>query len=116
MQVDLTELSVFNHITDTFWTLLYERPDLYVYVSKEMVSWLGFEGESADQKKHVLRTLIARSIHYNYLCFEELQKVTQQILQIPTEAYVKPPNYKHLLMRSLDQLKLMSNHLTTNTC
>ena len=34
--------------------------------------------------------------------FEELQKVTHQILQIPTEAYVKPPNYKHLLMRPLD--------------
>ena len=34
--------------------------------------------------------------------FEELQKVTQQVLQIPTEAYVKPPNYKHLLMRPLD--------------
>ena len=35
-----TELSVFKHITDKFWTALYERPDLYVYVTEEMVSWL----------------------------------------------------------------------------
>ena len=41
-----TGLSVFKLITDTFWTLLYERLDLYVYVTEEMVTWLGFEGES----------------------------------------------------------------------
>ena len=35
------ELSVFKLITDTFWTALYRRPDLYVYVTEEMVSWLG---------------------------------------------------------------------------
>ena len=35
-----TGLSVFKHITDKFWTLLYERPDLYVYVTQAMVSWL----------------------------------------------------------------------------
>ena len=28
--------------------------------------------------------------------------VTHQVLQIPNEAYVKPANYKHLLMRPLD--------------
>ena len=92
--MQVTELSVFKGITDTFWTLLYERPDLYVYVSEEMVIWLGFEGEGANQKKHILRTLIARSIHYNCLYFEELQKATHRVLQEPTD--------KHLLMRPLD--------------
>ena len=33
-----TGLSVFKLITDTFWTVLYRRP---VYVTEEMVSWLG---------------------------------------------------------------------------
>ena len=28
-------LSVFKHITDKFWTLLYERPDLYVREGRE---------------------------------------------------------------------------------
>ena len=97
-----TGLNVFKHITETFWTLMYERPDLYVYVKDDMVSWLGFEGDSKHKKHNMLRTLNARSIHYNYLYFEELQKVTHQVLQIPTEDYVKPPNYKHLLMRPLD--------------
>ena len=36
-----TGLTVFKLITDTFWTALYRRPDLYVYVTEEMVSWLG---------------------------------------------------------------------------
>ena len=36
--MQVTELSVFKRITDTFWTLLYERPGLYVYVSEEMVN------------------------------------------------------------------------------
>ena len=96
------ELSVFKLITDTFWTALYERPDLYVYVTEEMVSWLGFEGESHTQKLHILRTLNARSIAYTYLNIDELKKAADQVLQIPDEAYVKPPNYKHLLMRPLE--------------
>ena len=54
-----TGLIVFKHITETFWTLMYER-------------------------------------HISYI------KVIHQVLQKPTEDYVKPPNYKHLLMRPLD--------------
>ena len=34
------ELSVFKCITDIFWTALYERPDLDVYVTDDVVSWL----------------------------------------------------------------------------
>ena len=45
-----TELSVFKLITDTFRTALYERPDLYVYVTEEMVRWQGFEGERKYQR------------------------------------------------------------------
>ena len=45
-----TELSVFKLITDTFWTALCKRPDLYVYITEEMLSWLGFEGERRTQK------------------------------------------------------------------
>ena len=97
-----TGLSVFKLITDTFWTALYERPDLYVYVTEEMVSWLGFEGESKHQKKDMLRTLNARSIPYKYLDIDDLRKVADQVLEIPSEAYVKPPNYKHLLKRPLE--------------
>ena len=97
-----TELSVFKLITDTFWTALYERPDLYVYITEEMVSWLGFEGESRNQKKDMLRTLNSRSIAYKYLSIDDLKNATDQVLEIPNEAYVKPPNYKHLLMRPLE--------------
>ena len=97
-----TGLTVFKLITDTFWTALYERPDLYVYITEEMVSWLGFEGESRNQKKDMLRTLNARSIAYTYLNIDDLKNATDQVLQIPDEAYVKPPNYKHLLMRPLE--------------
>ena len=100
--MQVTGLSVFKLITDTFWTALYERPDLYVYVTEEMVSWLGFEGESHTQKLHMLRTLNARSIHYKYLDIDEFRKVTDQVLQIPDEAYNRPPNYKHLLIRPLE--------------
>ena len=97
-----TGLTVFKLITDTFWTALYERPDLYVYITEEMVSWLGFEGESRNQKKDMLRTLNARSIAYTYLNIDDLKNATDQVLQIPDEAYVKPPNYKHLLMRPME--------------
>ena len=75
-----TGLSVFKHITETFCTLMYERPDLYVYVKDDMVSWLGFEGDRKHQKHNMLQTLNACFIHYNYLYFEELQKVTHQVL------------------------------------
>ena len=47
-----TGLSVFQHINDTFWSLMYERPDLYVYVTDDMMSWLGFGGDSKRQKNH----------------------------------------------------------------
>ena len=100
--MQVTGLSVFKLITDTFWTALYERPDLYVYVTEEMVSWLGFEGESHTQKLHMLRTLNARSIPYTYLDTDELRKAADQVLEIPNEAYARPPNYKHLLMRPLE--------------
>ena len=83
-----TVLSLFKLITDTFWTALYERPDLYVYVTEEMVSWLGFEGESHTQKLHMLRTLNARSIAYKYLSIDDLKNVIDQVLEIPNEAYV----------------------------
>ena len=97
-----TELSVFKHITDKFWTLLYERPDLYVYVTEEMVSWLGFEGDIKHQKSNMLRTLNAQTIAYKYLNTDDLKKAVDQVLQIPAEAYVKSSNYRHLLMRPLD--------------
>ena len=97
-----TGLTVLKNINDTFWTALFERPDLYVYVTEEMVSWLGFEGESRNQKKDMLRTLNARSIAYKYLSIDDLKNATDQVLEIPNEAYVKPPNYKHLLMRPLE--------------
>ena len=100
--MQVTGLSVFKLITDTFWTALYERPDLYVYVTEAMVSWLGFEGESHTQKLHMLRTLNARSIPYTYLDTDELRKAADQVLEIPNEAYDRPPNYKHLLMRPLE--------------
>ena len=97
-----TELSVFKHITDKFWTLLYETPDLYVYVTEEMVSWLGFEGDIKHQKSNMLRTLNAQTIAYKYLNTDDLKKAVDQVLQIPAEAYVKSSNYRHLLMRPLD--------------
>ena len=96
------ELSVFKLITDTFWTALYKRPDLYVYITEEMVSWLGFEGESRTQKLHMMEALNARTIAYKYLNTEELKKAADQVLEIPTEVYDRPQNYKHLLMRPLD--------------
>ena len=94
-----TGLSVFQHITDIFWTALYKRPDLYVYVTEEMLSWLGFECESGNQKKHMIEALNARSITYTYLNTDDLSKAVDQVLQIPTD---RPSNYKHLLMRPLD--------------
>ena len=97
-----TGLTVLKNINDTFWTALFERPDLYVYVTEEMLSWLGFEGESGNQKKHMLRTLNARSIPYKYLDIDELKKAADQVLEIPTEVCDRPPNYKHLLMRPLE--------------
>ena len=97
-----TGLTVLKNINDTFWTALFERPDLYVYVTEEMLSWLGFEGESGNQKKHMLRTLNARSIPYKYLDIDELKKAADQVLEIPTEVCDRPPNYKHLLMRTLE--------------
>ena len=96
------ELSVFKLITDTFWTALYKRPDLYVYITEEMVSWLGFEGESRTQKLHMIEALNARTIAYKYLNTEELKKAADQVLEIPTQVYDRPQNYKHLLMRPLD--------------
>ena len=97
-----TGLSVFQHITDIFWTALYKRPDLYVYVTEEMLSWLGFEGESGNQKTHMIEALNARLIAYTYLITDDLSKAVDQVLQIPTEAYDRPSNYKHLLMRPLN--------------
>ena len=97
-----TELSVFKRITDTFWTALYKRPDLYVYITEEILSWLGFEGESRTQKLHMMQTLNARSIHYIYLSIDDLRKTADQVLEIPSEAYVKPQQYRHLSMRPLD--------------
>ena len=96
------ELSVFKLITDTFWTALYKRPDLYVYITEEMVRWLGFEGESRTQMLHMIEALNARTIAYKYLNTEEFKKAADQVLEIPTEVYDRPQNYKHLLMRPLD--------------
>ena len=76
-----TGLTVLKYINDTFWTALFERPDLYVYVTEEMVSWLGFEGESGNQKKHMTEALNARSIPYTYLNIDELRNVADQVLQ-----------------------------------
>ena len=97
-----TGLTVLKNINDTFWTALFKRPDLYVYVTEEMVSWLGFEGESGNQKKHMIEALTVRPILYKYLNIDELKNAADQVLEIPSEAYVKPPNYKHLLMRPLE--------------
>ena len=80
-----TELSVFKLITDTFWTALYKRPDLYVYITAEMLSWLGFEGECRTQKLHMIQTLNARSIHYIYLSIDDLRKTADQVLEILSE-------------------------------
>ena len=33
-----TGLTVFKLITDTFWTALYKRPDLYVYVTEDIIN------------------------------------------------------------------------------
>ena len=82
-----TGLSVFQHINDTFWSLMYERPDLYVYVTDDMVSWLGFGGASKHQKNHLIRTLDALSISYKYLNIEELKKASDQVLKIPIDSY-----------------------------
>ena len=81
-----TELSVFKLITDTFWTALYKRPDLYVYITEEKLSWLGFEGECRTQKLHMIQTLNARSIHYIYLSIDDLRKTADQVLEILSEA------------------------------
>ena len=67
-----------------------------------MLSWLGFEDESGNQKKHMIEALNARSIAYTYLNTDDLSKAVEQVLQIPTEDYDRPSNYKHLLMRPLD--------------
>ena len=80
----------------------HKRPDLYVYITEEMLSWLGFEGESHTQKLHMIQTLNARSIHYIYLSIDDLRKTADQVLEIACEAYVKPQQYTHLLMRPLD--------------
>ena len=97
-----TGLTVFKHITDIFWTILFERPDLYVYVTDEMVSWLGFEGDSKHQKSNMIYSLNARSIPYTYLNTNDLRKAADQVLEIHCEAYFKPQNCRHLLMRPLD--------------
>ena len=107
-----TGLCVFKCVTDNLWTVLYERPDLCVYVSDEMISWLGFEGETKYQKKHMLRTLNARTIAYKYLVIDELHKAAD-VLEIPSKVYVKPANYKHLLIRPLD-FQVLAASVQTN--
>ena len=94
--MDVTGLSVFKCITDSMWTVLYERPDLYVYVTDEMVSWLGL------QKKHVIDALNARCIAYKSLYFAQLREIMDQVMSLPVEAYVKPSNYKHIILRPMD--------------
>ena len=49
----------------------------------------------------MIDTLNARSIAYIYLSID-LRKAEKQVLEITSETYVKPANYKHLLMRPLD--------------
>ena len=73
-----------------------------MYITEEMLSWLGLEGESHTQKLHMIQTLNARSIHYIYLSIDGLRKTADQVLEIPSEAYVIPQQYRHLLMRPLD--------------
>ena len=92
---------------------LYKSPDLYVYVTDEMVRWLGFQGESLYQKKNMIDTLNARSIHYIYLSIDDLRKAADQVLEIPSEAYVKPQQYRHLLMRPLD-FQVLAASVQTN--
>ena len=94
--MDVTGLSVFKCITDSLWNALYERPDLYVYVTDEMVSWLG------SQKKHMIDALNARCIAYNSLYFTRLREIMDQVMSIPVEAYVKPSNDKHIILRPMD--------------
>ena len=50
----------------------------------------------------MIQTPNARSIAYIYLSIDDLRKAADQVLAIPTEAYVKPQNCRHLLMRPLD--------------
>ena len=92
--LEVTGLSVFQCIRHKFWTLLYKRLGLYVYVTGEMVRCLGFKGESRYQKKNMIDTLNARSIHYIYLSIDDLRKAADQVLEIPSEAYVKPQQYR----------------------
>ena len=87
--MEVTGLSVFKCITDSLWSVLYKRPDFYVYVTNEMVSWLGL------QKKHMMEASNARY-------FEQLRETTDQVMSIPVEAYVEPSNYKHILLRPMD--------------
>ena len=111
--LEVTRLSVFQCIRDKFWTLLYKRPDLYVYVTDEMVRWLGFQGESRYQKKSMIDTLNARSIHYIYLNIDDLRKAADKVLEISSEVFVKPQQYRHLLMRPLD-FQVLAASVQTN--
>ena len=73
-----------------------------MYVTDDVVSWLGFEGESRYQKHNMIEALNARSIAYKHLNPDDLRKAADQVLEIPSEAYDRPSNYRHLLMRPLD--------------
>ena len=57
-----------------------------------MVSWLGFQGESCNQKIHMIEALNARLITYIYLTIDDLKKAADQVLEIPNEAYDRPAN------------------------
>ena len=80
---------------DKFWTLLYKRPDLYVYVTDEMVRWLGFQGESRYQKKNMIDTLNARSIHYIYLNIDKTSECHIKVGKDETAAVRPSKNSTH---------------------
>ena len=61
----------------------------------------------------MIDTLNARSIHYIYLNTDDLRKAADQVLEIPSEVYVKPQQYRHLLMRPLD-FQVLAASVQTN--
>ena len=61
----------------------------------------------------MIDTLNARSIHYIYLSIDDLRKAADQVLEIPSEVYVKPQQYRHLLMRPLD-FQVLAASVQTN--
>ena len=68
----------------------------------ERVGRLGFEGENPIQRIYMLGTLNSRTRGYIYLSTDDLRRAADRALEMLSEAYVKPQQYRHRLMRPLD--------------